>query len=161
MTRTQRWLLLVSSAVMGATGLTYWWMKNMMEPATEWAAISHPLQPWVLKAHILVAPVLVFAVGFIASEHILKNAGRPGRAGRRSGHTALRLFIPMALSGYLIQTVTHDGWLSTLAWIHLISGLTYLAGLATHRWVFGRRRKARREDSEEGAEGHQEDWLAA
>lgn len=108
MTRTQRWLLLVSSAVMGATGLTYWWMKNMMEPATEWAAINHPLQPWVLKAHILVAPVLVFAVGFIASDHILKNAGRPGRAGRRAGHTPLWLFIPMALSGYLIQTVTHD-----------------------------------------------------
>ena len=108
MTRTQRWLLLVSSAVMGATGLTYWWMKNMMEPATEWAAINHPLQPWVLKAHILVAPVLVFAVAFIASDHILKNAGRPGRAGRRAGHTPLWLFIPMALSGYLIQTVTHD-----------------------------------------------------
>lgn len=41
--------------------MVYWWMKNRMEPLDAWAAINHPLQPWMLKAHILVAPLMVFA----------------------------------------------------------------------------------------------------
>lgn len=145
MTRLQKWLLLASSGVMGATGLAYWWMKNRMEPLTEWAAINHPLQPWALKAHILAAPILVFAVGLIASDHIVKHARRSGLPGRTSGLTALWFLIPMALSGYLIQTLTHEGWLRALSWIHLITGMIYLTGLAIHQWVFGGRRRSGKE----------------
>ena len=155
MTRTQRWLLLASSGVMGATGGLYWWMEHMMEPVTEWAAINHPLQPWVLKAHILAAPILVFAIGLITADHILRHAGRPEMPGRKSGHTALWLLFPMVLSGYLIQTVTHEGWLATLAWIHPLSGLVYLLALATHRWVFLKGKRVRKRQEGEGEEGQE------
>lgn len=141
---------------MGATGLAYWWMKHRMEPVTEWAAINHPLQPWILKAHIIAAPVLVFAVGLIASDHILKHARKPKLPGRKSGHTALWFLIPMTISGYLIQTVTHQGWLRLLAWLHLGTGTVYLLGLAAHQWVFrSRKRKKEKSGGREAGPDHE------
>lgn len=142
MTPFQRWLVWSSSGATGLTGLVYWWMKHRMVPVDPWAAINHPLQPWVLKAHILVAPVMVFAVGLIASEHIWRHYRRGVRKGRRSGLTALWVFAPMVLSGYLIQAVTHVGTLEALAWVHLGTGALYLLGMVAHHRVFRRRVQA-------------------
>lgn len=149
MTPLQKWLLLGSSGITGFTGLLYWWMDHMMDPVTEWAAINHPLQPWLLKAHILSAPVLVFAVGLITSDHIMKHMKKPNLPGRNSGRTILWLLVPMGYSGYLIQTVTHEGWLSILAWTHLITGSVYLLGLGAHQWVSSTRRMGKRRKEEQ------------
>lgn len=135
MNRFQRWLVWSSSVATGATGLMYWWMKNRMKPVDAWAAINHPLQPWVLKAHILVAPVMVFAVGLIAAEHIWRHYRQNVKAGRRSGLAAMWVFVPMVLSGYLIQAVTHVGLLQAMVWIHLGTGAVYLLGMAAHSRV--------------------------
>ncbi len=132
----KRWLLWGSSVATGVTGLVYWWMVNRMEPVDPWAAVNHPLQPWVLKAHILVAPALVFAMGLIAGEHIWRHWRQGVRAGRRSGLLSMWLFVPMVVSGYLIQAVTHAGWLEALAWAHLATGTFYLVGFAAHHRVF-------------------------
>ena len=128
-----RWLLLWSSILTGGTGLIYWWMKHMMDPVSEWAAINHPLQPWVLKTHILVSPILVFSLGLIASDHILAHLKTSNRSGQGSGLFAVFLLAPMGFSGYLIQAVTHPDWLSVMAWTHLATGCLYLAGLGVHR----------------------------
>jgi hypothetical protein len=128
----QKWLLLGSSGLTGVTGVVYWWMENMLEPVNEWAVINHPLQPWVLKTHIIVAPVLVFAVGLVTVEHIWRHYRRPDLPGRRSGLTAMWVLAPMVLTGYLIQAVTHAGWLSALVWAHLVTGVLYMAGLGVH-----------------------------
>lgn len=146
----QRWLVWSSSLLTGVTGLVYWWMKDHMQPVDPWAVINHPLQPWVLKAHILVAPVMVFAVGLITAEHIWKHWRQGVKAGRRSGLAALWVFLPMVLTGYLIQAVTHVAWLEALAWTHLGTGAVYLAGLGAHHRVV-RQLLARRDRKETGA----------
>jgi len=144
-----RWCIWIGSVVSGLSGLVYWWMDNLMEPVGEFAVINHPLQPWVLKAHIVTAPLLVFAIGLIAVDHIWKQYRLGIKAGRRSGLSAMWVFGPMVLSGYLIQAVTAPAWLSVLGWIHLGTGAGYLLGLAVHqavvpkRWV---RRRAREVD---------------
>ena len=138
-----RWCIWVGSVVSGLTGLVYWWMEHMMEPVSEWAVINHPLQPWVLKAHIVTAPLLVFAIGLVATDHIWKQYRLGIRAGRRSGVSAMWVFVPMVVSGYLIQAVTAPTWLSALAWIHLGTGLAFLAGLGVHQVVVPRRRARR------------------
>jgi hypothetical protein len=140
----QRWTVWIGSAVVGATGIVYWWMDRMMEPVSEWAVISHPLQPWVLKAHIITAPLLVFAFGLIAVEHVWKHYRGRIRRGRRSGLSTLWLFGPMVVSGYLIQAVTHPGWLAVVAWLHIGTGAAYLAGIAIHQVAVGRRRRRSR-----------------
>ncbi len=131
----QKWLVWVSSSLTGATGLAYWWMKTMLEPLDEFAVINHPLQPWALKAHILVAPFMVLAFGAIAGEHIWRQYRQRVKAGRRSGLLSAWVIAPMVFSGYLIQTVTHPSWLSSLAWAHLVTGVTYLVGLVAHHRV--------------------------
>jgi hypothetical protein len=69
----QKWLVWTTSFLTGATGVVYWWMTDLMQPLDEFAVINHPLQPWVLKAHIVAAPLMVFAVGLIAADHIWKQ----------------------------------------------------------------------------------------
>lgn len=117
----------------GVTGLVYWWMDRFMEPVGEFAVINHPLQPWVLKAHIVVAPLLVFAVGVIWTSHIWKHVRTSVRRARKSGLVTLALIAPMVLSGYLIQAVTTPWLLTVLAWIHLVGGGAYLVLLAGHK----------------------------
>lgn len=143
MTRFQKWLLWGSTVATALTGAVYWWMEHMLEPVSEWAVVNHPLQPWVLKAHIVVAPFLVFAVGVIAVDHIWKHWRSGVRIGRRSGLTTMWVVAPMVLSGYLIQAVTAESWLTVLVWTHLVTGVAYTAGVAVHHLVFRRRRRIR------------------
>lgn len=147
MTRFQKWLLWGSAGATGVTGLVYWWMQDMMEPLSEWAVINHPLQPWVLKAHILVAPVLVFALGLVTTDHIWKHFRSRVVRARRSGVITLAVLIPMIVSGYLIQGVTHESWLAALSWSHLATGVVFLLGAGAHamaiRWSAASRRGRR------------------
>lgn len=131
----QKWLVWITSAVTGVTGVAYWWMRYRMAPLDEFAVINHPLQPWMLKAHILAAPVMVFAIGIIAVEHIWRHYRLGVPSGRRSGLLSTWVLAPLVLSGYLIQTVTHVGWLEAMAWAHLATGVAYLVGLLLHHPV--------------------------
>lgn len=140
----QKWLLLGSSIGTALTGVVYWWMQHMLTPVDEWAVINHPLQPLVLKLHIVVAPVLVFAVGLVAADHIWKHLRGGVRPGRKSGVSSLAALAPMVLSGYLIQAVTHATVLTVLVWLHVGTGVLYAVGLAVHVEVFRRRRRRRR-----------------
>jgi len=92
-------------------------------------AVHHPLEPWSLDVHVLAAPVLVFAFGWIFKDHVLAKLTAGGVPARRSGVLGVILFVPMVLSGYLLQVVTRESLHAPLVVIHLISGglfaLTY------------------------------------
>jgi hypothetical protein len=135
-----KWLLLSSSVATGLTGLVYLWMDRVLEPLNEFAAINHPLQPLVLKAHIVVAPLLVFALGVIGVDHIWKYFRGTMKRARRSGVSATWVLVPMVLSGYLIQAVTALFWLEGLAWLHIVTGVFYLGAIAVHQLVVRRLR---------------------
>jgi hypothetical protein len=107
-------------------------MKDWLQPLDEFAVINHPLQPWVLKAHVLAAPLMVFAIGLVAAEHIWRQYKLRIAAGRRSGVLSMWMIAPLIATGYAIQVVTHTGWLEALAWAHLATGVAYLVGLALH-----------------------------
>ena len=138
----QKWLLWTSSLVAGGTGIVFWWMDHMMEPVSEWAVINHPLQAWILKAHILSAPVLLFAVGLVAADHIWKHFRNAVRRGRRTGVSTMWVVGPMVATGYLIQAVTHTGWLAFLAWSHLALGVFYVLALLLHQVALRRWRES-------------------
>ena len=150
-----KWLLMVSSLVTAVTGVAYFLLERFYVPTDEFA-IGHPLEPWLLKAHILAAPVLVFAIGLITFDHIWKHYRCLVPAGRRTGLGAMWVIVPMIVTGYLIQAVTSVAWLDALGWIHLAAGLVYFVSLIAHRRVFrgaiptvverARRRSPERED---------------
>lgn len=125
----------VATAVVTLTGLVYAWMKYLLPPPEPWAVIHHPLQPLVLKLHIVTAPLLVFALGMIALRHVWQHIREAERAGRRSGWTGVLAAAPMVVTGYLIQAVTHERWLFWLAMGHLAAGVAFAGGVLLHRWA--------------------------
>jgi hypothetical protein len=149
MTRFERWSVWSTSLATAVTGFVYFWMKYLMTPVDPWAVINHPLQPWVLKAHILVAPLLVFSVGMVALKHIWRHLRSARRTARRTGVTTALVLGPMVISGYLIQSVTGEGVLRVLAIAHMATGTVYAVGLLAHQVMV--RRTVR--DSRGGAAG--------
>lgn len=135
-----KWMLWISSVLTGLTGIVYWWMDTQMEPVSEWAVINHPLQPFVLKAHIVAAPLLVFAVGLIGVDHIWRHFRGTVPRGRASGLSSMFVIAPMVLSGYLIQAITHAGWLAAMVWLHLVGGAVYIFALGVHQVAVKKRR---------------------
>lgn len=124
-----------TSAGTALTGAGFFWTKYLLEAEQSWAVVNHPLQPWFLKAHLLFAPGLVFAVGLIAARHVWRHFRNGTARGRRSGITAGLMVGPMIASGYLIQTVTHEGWLRVLAWTHIAVSVLYTLAVLLHQPV--------------------------
>ena len=139
MKQFQKWLLVGSSLATGVTGIVYFWMKRFLVSEDPFVMVGHPLEPWLLKAHILTAPVLLFALGLVTMDHVWKNYRCLVPAGRRSGIAATGVIVPMVATGYLIQVTTSIGWLSALGWTHLGAGVFYLLSLLLHQRVFRKR----------------------
>jgi hypothetical protein len=144
MTRFERWMLLGSLALAGVSGGIYAWMKYLMATDDPYAVVNHPLQPLMLKVHIVTAPLLVFAIGLVFMQHVYRQwrSGRP--AGRTSGLVTGLVAFPMILSGYLIQTVTSEALLKWLVVVHLVTGAAYLVGFTVHRFGMQAREARRR-----------------
>ena len=126
-------LLLVASLATGLTGLVYGWMRHFARSQDPFSVVSHPWQPQVAALHILAAPLLVFALGLIARDHILGRFRDPrARRGRKTGIVAAVLLIPMVASGYALQALGSQAWRDATGWLHLGLGLLYLLLLAAH-----------------------------
>jgi hypothetical protein len=129
----EKWLLWSSTAAVAVTGIVFGWMKYFLATDDPYAVVHHPLQPLVLKLHVLSAPVLVFALGVVYTRHVVRQ-WRLGRArGRPSGIGIVTTLLPMVLSGYLIQTVSSESWLFRVAMLHVVASLAYLAVLLFHQ----------------------------
>ena len=132
MSRFERWTVWVSAVATGMTGLGFMWAKYMTTPSEPWAVVNHPLEPWFLKAHIIFAPVFVFAVGLIVMRHIVPHIRKRVDRGRYSGLAMVWMLVPMTVSGYLIQVVTVPVLVTMLVTVHIVTGLVFLLGLAGH-----------------------------
>lgn len=138
MNRFEKWSVWITSAVTAVTGLGLFWLEYFVATDDLFAVINHPLEPWLLKAHILAAPALIFAIGLIASRHIWRHYRSGIRWGRRSGIATVLMAAPMVVTGYLIQILTHRGWIEAMGIAHLVFGVIYCVGLLLHQ-VFVRR----------------------
>lgn len=132
MTRLETLLLHLSNGLVAGTGIAYAVMSYLMRPTDEWAVVNHPWQPHVQHLHVLSAPLLVFAVGVVWSRHVIPRF-RNGVEGRVSGIGLLVGFVPMAASGYLLQTAVDPGWRVAWVAVHLASSALWLAALASHQ----------------------------
>jgi len=138
--RFERWAVWSTSIGTLVTGVIYVWMKYLLVSADPFAVVNHPLQPLVLKLHILVSPLLVFSIGLVALRHIWRHVQTGMRDGRRSGMVTLLALGPMILTGYLIQAVTHESLLRAMVLSHIGLGLLYGAGLMVHQFAAGGKR---------------------
>jgi hypothetical protein len=135
MNRFERWSVWLTAAATTLTGIGLLYTKYFLTSADPWAVINHPLQPAFLKAHIIVSPLFIFALGLVATRHVWNHYRAGLERGRQSGLVMVLAVAPLVLSGYLIQVITHIGWLRAMAVAHIVLGLIFSAGLTWHRLV--------------------------
>ena len=135
MSSFERWSVWITSLLVTLTGVVYLWMKYLLPEPGGFSVVRHPLQPLVLKLHILTAPLLLLALGSIAVRHISRHLAAATRQGRFSGVSALAGAVPMVLTGYLIQVFSDERWLRAVAIAHIVTGVVFAVGLLAHQVV--------------------------
>ncbi len=132
MKRWEAWWNHVAIAAVSLTGVAYGAFKYFVPGSDPDSRIGHPLQTLFLKAHILVAPATLFAIGLIFRRHALARIRNGEPNGRRSGAVMFWLLLPMAVTGYLVQVFVETTAVSAAAWSHAGLGVAFLLGYAFH-----------------------------
>jgi hypothetical protein len=132
MSRTQLISLHLSIALTALTGIVFAWMKYAMKSDDPFAVANHPLQPYMLSAHVLIAPALVFVLGWTYANHMAPRLMLGETRRRFSGLTSMILMAPMIASGYLLQIATNDSIRKAMAAAHWITSAVFVIGYVTH-----------------------------
>ena len=132
MNKVEILLLHVTTFLLTATGLIYAYMHYLLKPVDPFSVVNHPWEPHMMAIHIVVAPLLVLAVGLIAHSHVAAKLENGARNGRRSGILMIPLFAVMVVSGYLLQVITSD-FRKALVWIHAGSGTLWFLSYLSHQ----------------------------
>jgi hypothetical protein len=116
--------------LVSASGVVYGVMKYLLSGSDPDSRLGHPWQPAVLAAHVLAAPLAVFAMGLLLRGHALPQLKRGEREGRGTGLTLTAVGMPLVFSGYLVQVFTGEALRKGTGWIHTaLGGLFALAFL--------------------------------
>ncbi|HTY42684.1 MAG TPA: hypothetical protein VMH79_12490 [Thermoanaerobaculia bacterium] len=137
MKRWEAWWNHAALAAISLTGLAYGVFKYWIPSPDPDSRAGHPLQPGLMKAHLLVAPFAVLGIGLLLRRHALARLERGEQSGRQSGLTMLWIFLPLVLTGYLLQVFVAPGAVHVTGWIHAGLGLVFALG-----YVFHPKRKA-------------------
>ena len=132
MRRLERWSLRVGFVLGGLTGVVYGWLRYFGSVKGDFGPEPSPWQPFWQHAHVLAAPVLLFALGVAVRGHVQGMLGRGVRRGRRTGLVLLVVAAPMVLGGYAVQVVTAAGVRNALGWTHAAIGALFTALYAIH-----------------------------
>ena len=151
MSRAQTVTLYLSVALTSVTGILFAVMKYAMTTDDPFAVVNHPLQPWVLAAHVVVAPLAVFAFGWMFSNHVAPGVANRAARSRRSGLSLVASIAPMIASGYLLQVTTSDVVRKAFAVTHWISSALFVIAFGMHAISAIRKRLRNEEHSEDGA----------
>lgn len=114
------------------TGIVFAWMKYGMKSDDPFAVVNHPWQPFMLAAHVVVAPLLLFGFGWIFNEHIWPRFRNHAATKRKSGTWSMAAIAPMVLSGYLLQVSTGETTRQAMAIAHWISSGVFVLGYGVH-----------------------------
>ncbi len=132
MSRAQVVYLQLCVLVTTLTGAVFAVMKYAMKSSDPFAVANHPLQPYMLSAHVLVAPLLVFGFGWVFANHIWPGFASGIARKRKSGLWSMAAIVPMVLSGYLLQVSTADATRQAMAIAHWVSSALFAGGYVIH-----------------------------
>jgi hypothetical protein len=134
-TPKQKLLLNVTSLLLTVTGVVYAWMKYFMQSDDPFAVANHPWQPYMLDAHVVVAPVALFVIGAVWAAHVKPKHDSGTKSRRKSGLVALWTIAPMVLSGYLMQVLTNESLVKSMRVLHWVSSAVFVLGLLGHQLI--------------------------
>lgn len=134
--------MILANLLVGGTGAVYGLFRYFIKTDDPFA-LAHPGQPIAQYAHILAAPLLVFAIGHLFYYHAILSWRAGATEGRRSGLSMLTLASPMILSGYLLQTATGEFWRPIWIVVHVVTSLLWIAAYLAHLFAHARGKKLR------------------
>ncbi|RMF17797.1 MAG: hypothetical protein D6761_03690 [Candidatus Dadabacteria bacterium] len=141
MRKGERRLLHTATAAAGGTGLVYGLLKYIRWTDDPFSLVSHPWQPAAQHIHVLVVPLLVFALGVVWRDHLFGHWRRGRREGRRTGMSGVVLAAVMIGSGYALQVATSGQVRTWWAWVHGASSTLFVSIYAIHLVVHRRARR--------------------
>ncbi|MBD66312.1 MAG: hypothetical protein CME62_13965 [Halobacteriovoraceae bacterium] len=130
MTKAERKYFLLLSFTIFIQGLIYFIFKEFFQIETTFGPRPHALTSSLLHIHILIVPLMVFALGYLFKVHILEKLKRKKR--RKSGITGLILFLLMILSGYLLQMGLELQTTRVIAIFHITVSVLWFGQLLWH-----------------------------
>ena len=133
MSKLEAWIVHLANIAVGVTGLIYGWMLYLVEPENEFDLVNHPLQPELQSSHVLTAPLLVFAIGLIWTNHVWDKVTEGDREGRLTGWTLILMLLPMILSGYMLQVSADPDWRVIWQWTHGLTGSLWIVATIVHQ----------------------------
>ena len=128
----ERWSLRIGFVLAGLTGVVYGWLRYLGGVQGEFGPEPSPWQPFWQHAHVLAAPLLLFALGIAVRGHVSGMLGHRVQRGRLSGLTLAGLSVPLVLGGYAVQVVTSSGFRAALGWIHAALGALFVVAYLSH-----------------------------
>lgn len=132
MKRWEAWVNHAGWSLTAASGVLYGIFKYFVASPDPDSRLAHPWQPALLALHVLAAPVAVFGLGLLFRRHALNHLATGTRERRRTGRMMTLLAVPVAMSGYVLQTLTGDAARRWTGWTHAALGLVWAAGYALH-----------------------------
>ena len=132
MKRAEARFLHLAFALASVTGVVYGVLKYFVPARDPDSNMAVPWQPAVLKAHVLLVPLLVFGVGLVFSRHAVGRFRAGEKQGRRSGVSLLASAAPVVFSGYLIQALTGPTAVRLTGWTHAALGFLLAAFWLLH-----------------------------
>ena len=132
MTRWEAWVIRVGFGLVSVSGILYGVMKYFLTNPDPDSRVGHPWQPAMVAAHVLAAPVAVFAMGLLLRGHALPRIRRGEPEGRATGLLLFGIGLPMAFSGYLVQVFTAEAARKATGWLHAAAGLVFALAFALH-----------------------------
>jgi len=135
MTPMQKLLLNVTTVVLTVTGAVFAWMKYFVKNDDPFAVANHPWQPYMLDAHVIVAPVALFVIGAVWASHVKPKHDAGAKPRRKSGLAALWMIAPMVLSGYFMQVLTNEKLVEAMRVTHWVSSALFVIGLLVHQLI--------------------------
>lgn len=139
-------MLHFTQAAVGVTGLGYGICLYLLKPSDPYAVVNHPLQPDLLHAHVLAAPLAVFGLGFVWQSHVqrkLRIKGHGKAKARPTGLLLTGLFVPLVASGYAVQVVVEEAARRWIGWTHAALSVLWIAGYLFHVLRHKEKRRAR------------------
>jgi len=128
----ERWTFHVLSLAVTTSGFAYLWMKYFVQSEDPFALVNHPWQSSMLQVHVLASPPFILVFGIILNSHIMRKLRATGVPHRKSGWVSLATFAAMLSSGYLLQVVGSETWLSRLVAAHVASAGLFTVSYAGH-----------------------------
>jgi hypothetical protein len=132
MKRWEAWWNHAALAAISLTGLVYGVFKYWVPSPDPDSRAGHPMQPGLMKAHLLIAPFAVFGIGLLLRRHAFVKLRRGETSGKSTGLAMLWIFLPLVVTGYLIQAFVEPGAVHATGYAHAALGAVVALAYAFH-----------------------------